>query len=51
MSAILIIMGYIIIFFGVLLITKSKYNTIYKINFIYTALWSFCGISSMYITK
>lgn len=45
---ILIIVVYISIFFITLLLTKNKYNTIFKINFLYTALWCFCGITSIY---
>lgn len=39
---------YIAIFFILLIITKYKYNTIFKINLIFAALWCFCGITSMY---
>ena len=39
---------YIVIWISVLILTKIKYRKILKINFLYTSLWCFCGISSMY---
>lgn len=48
MQNLLITFIYVIILSVVYFITKRKYKTVFKLNFFYTALWCFCGITSMY---